>query len=102
MPATGGAAHHPGMDPLSLVPAIAWLVVVPVALGLGFRWLAGEEADDATPIISTLLTAELPTRAGPRIREPEFVPFRLDAPRAAERTRASGRTQPKVSQPSPV
>jgi hypothetical protein len=90
------------MDPLSLVPAIAWLVVAPVALGLGFRWLAGENADDATPMVSTLLTAELPTRAGPRIREPEFVPFRLDAPRTVEATRARGRSQPNVRRPSPV
>jgi len=67
-----------GMNPLSLMSAIASLVIVPVALGLGVRWLAGPEAGDAIPTLSILLTTESPERSGPAIREPEFVPWRLE------------------------
>jgi hypothetical protein len=101
MPAKDGLPDHSGMDPLSLVPVFAWLILL-VLLGLGFRWLAGDEADDAGPILSALLTTEWPDHAGPGIREPEFVPFRFDAPRVPETRRAPGRTQPKVRLTSPV
>jgi hypothetical protein len=90
-----------GMDPLSLLPALAWLVL-PALLGLGFRWLAGDDPDGAGPILSALLTTAWPDPVGHGIREPEFIPFRFDAPRAVETTRARGRTQPNVRQPSPV
>ena len=89
------------MDPLSLLPALAWLVL-PALLGLGFRWLAGDDPDGAGPILSALLTTAWPDPVGHGIREPEVhsVPVRCAARCRDDACR--GRTRPNVRQPSPV
>jgi hypothetical protein len=68
------------MDILSLVPAVGSLVVVPVALGLTIRFLAGDPENDAVPSIATPFVVGPMTQSGPAVSEVEFVPFRFDRP----------------------
>ena len=100
MPAAGGSSDDPGMDPLSLVPAFAWLVVVPVALGLAFRWLAGDAADDAISPLSALLMTEPRPRPVRGAQDADFVPWRFDTPRVANAPVAPLRVRPVVTRPS--
>jgi hypothetical protein len=102
MAAAGGSRDDPGMDPLSLVPALASLVVVPVALGLAFRWLAGDEADDAISPLSALLMTETQTRPVRGAQDADFVPWRFDTPRAGKAPVDPVRGRPLVTRPSPA
>src|SRR4029079_661258 len=76
MAAAGGSRDDPGMDPLSLVPALASPDVVPVAPGLAFCSLAGDEADDAISPLSALLMTETQTRPVRGAQDADFVPWR--------------------------
>ena len=101
MAAAGGSHDDSGMDPLSLVPAFASLVLAPVALGLAFRWLAGDVADDSIPTLSELLVTETRMRPARAARDAEFVPWRFDTPRASNAP-APVRVRPDVTRPSAV
>jgi hypothetical protein len=102
MSVAGGSPHSRPMDPLSFLPAITWLVVFPVALGLAVRWLAGDEADDAIPPLSALLTTETRPRPVRGAQDAEFVPWRFDTPRARRAPTDPPRRRPAAKRPSPA
>lgn len=90
------------MDLLSLLPAFSFLVLVPVGLGLAFNKLGGFSDNDAYPALFTPLVNPAGRSSHPIIPEPEFVPFRLDVPRAVETTPRPARLRRTIGRPVPA
>jgi hypothetical protein len=83
MAASGGLQHDPGMDPLTYLPAITSFVLIPVGLGLAFRRLAGDPADDAIPTTSALLMRRAWTPSERQLPDGDVIRWRFDLPSEA-------------------